>query len=395
MRRCAVILTVLSFIVSTDGKEVAPLTASNFNTVVNVNEVNSPLLSTNFVVYYAPWCKYSKDFLPVYEEMATHFTQNDIAFYKVDCVREPDIYYSEDIESLGGFPILKAHLPGGHSIVFNEDRSLSNVMSFVDRMSRSSLTPVDSYDGGVTTFVNLYVSPLEPVLIVYSFPSAETKREDKRLLEFVDYSCKYLNLFRCGLSSDSKSLDQAVGHAKVEIEKAPIFRLVMYRGFSKEASVVVSAEIVTVAAAEVLGWVARTAFPTTVALSMENEPHLFGDKRPGFNIHVLIVLDSTKMTESEISEVLDAARAMGADEFSGKCVFVYADAADDSLYTKSVLSSFDDARSPTVFIVSSQKTQVQFFQLNKGTTLNADSLLRFTRQYFDKALIATRTIQAE
>jgi thiol-disulfide isomerase/thioredoxin len=56
------------------------------------------------VMFYAPWCSFSKQFLPEYEKIEEDLRDVGIPLAKVNCVEEKDLYWQHNIE---GFPTLK------------------------------------------------------------------------------------------------------------------------------------------------------------------------------------------------------------------------------------------------------------------------------------------------
>ena len=93
-------------------------------------------------------CKYSRDFLPIFDSIHNRLQEenpkNNVKLGKVDCVEETDLYWSEKIDKLGGFPVLKVFIAGGSSIIYDGERDEEVVMEYLINYNRLPYNVVSS-----------------------------------------------------------------------------------------------------------------------------------------------------------------------------------------------------------------------------------------------------------
>jgi thiol-disulfide isomerase/thioredoxin len=100
--------------------------------IKNENFINnsSPSAEKNkFVLYYAPWCGYSKSFLPIWEkfkDFANKSQVSNVEIIEIDCVKEED-----KCKKINGFPTIILYKPDGKEIPFNDARTVEKLYSFI------------------------------------------------------------------------------------------------------------------------------------------------------------------------------------------------------------------------------------------------------------------------
>lgn len=112
-----------------------PPIENNFTNINNNNSVNNTSnidTSTNnkLVLYYATWCGYSMQFMPIWENIkqALETSNTSVICEQHKCDNNSQICSSENIE---GFPTLMLIKSNGSKIIYNGPRSVDAVVSFV------------------------------------------------------------------------------------------------------------------------------------------------------------------------------------------------------------------------------------------------------------------------
>jgi len=82
---------------------------------------------SKFVLYYAPWCKYSRDFLPVWDIFEKNMKGNSkISVHKVNCDESEECKN----KNIPGFPSCILH-KDGKDIQFKGDRTVKGLNDFI------------------------------------------------------------------------------------------------------------------------------------------------------------------------------------------------------------------------------------------------------------------------
>ncbi|XP_046674339.1 LOW QUALITY PROTEIN: thioredoxin domain-containing protein 5 homolog [Homalodisca vitripennis] len=84
----------------------------------------------NFVMFYAPWCSHCKRLMPVWEDLAKDFEENNnLAIAKVDCTVQTELCSNQDIT---GYPTLKLYKIGeNEGKKFKGSRDLQALRGFI------------------------------------------------------------------------------------------------------------------------------------------------------------------------------------------------------------------------------------------------------------------------
>jgi thiol-disulfide isomerase/thioredoxin len=299
--------------------DVALLSKSNFKSMVNGPD------DIFFVMFYAPWCKHSKDFAPTFDKMATFLADSNIPLGKVNCVEENELWESEGIESLG-FPAFKAYVRGGDPILFDGERDPQEMITWLNTINGNSIKSLEQDLGGIDSFKSNYLTDMSPIVIIFlnkeDKPNSMLKLSDEvRETSFIhlEYACKKIGSIRCAISHDMKLLTEISPlHSNGNIE------IVMLRKFVGEKELIVAPlTSVMTSGNEMYSWVQKYSYPNLVQFKYENEQHMFSNKRSGYNTHVLIILDPAS---DNADETLDGLRDLGStSDYLGKCVFIHID----------------------------------------------------------------------
>ena len=104
------------------------------NTLANLN-TRPPSKKLNLVLYYATWCGYSREFLPIWDSFETYAKQHfsNITTNKVKCEGGNEKMCSK--KGVEGYPTVIMYSPEGDSVKFNGDRTLEELIQFCQRYS--------------------------------------------------------------------------------------------------------------------------------------------------------------------------------------------------------------------------------------------------------------------
>ncbi len=384
-------LTIFSVVIfSVYASKVHILSASNFTGFVT----GSPL---TLVMFYAPWCSHSKNFLPALDSIADELDGVDIPVAKVDCLEEKDLYWSNNIE---GFPTLKilSSDPKVDPVLFKGQRDAATVVKFAKSQITTSFVDKKLTLEGFNGLETSVVTGAKPLLVLYiphnAVAGAETNDNlaTNVVATYTDYSCKRLDLLSCAVTRDVALAE----HLGIDTS-ADVPALVVLRHFQGEPKVVRSPphllDLDSVSTSTVMSWLQLASFPLFVEFHPDNESLMFADIRPGFKTHVVLVVNSEADSFAGIAR---SARVVAASPtYAGKMVFVYIDVSDPDVYVSNILDDIriSRAEAPTAIIIRSMKNQVQFYRLDAGTDINEDSLTHWLQEYSSQTISPTRTAE--
>lgn len=110
-----------------DDSNILPnLTNSNNSTNnTNNNDNNDNNLSNNLVLYYASWCGYSRQFLPIWQQFQQ--TYPDIKVKTIECTDS-----NKNIcENIPGYPTIRYHKSATSYVDFNGERTVDGLYQFI------------------------------------------------------------------------------------------------------------------------------------------------------------------------------------------------------------------------------------------------------------------------
>lgn len=323
---------------------------------------------------------------------------------KVDCVEETDLYWSEKIDSLGGFPVLKVYIAGGSSIIYDGERNEEAVIEYLIKFNRLPFKEVskEQYDK--------IMERKNYVPIVTYFKGSPSAYD----IQF-HYACRRAStIIRCLAVNASDNDSESIS---------------IHRNFDKEATDIIASPIDLGAPTSeelsrsnrrrsqtgpgdaLYNWIVSNAYPAFPQFTAKSSDSLFLKHRPGFRTHILFLLSSNRTDfMSSIEFIKDS--IVPSPEFRGKCLMAYIDAADDSDYIVSVLNSMqlssplpspgdkEEVESdgevdfvPKIAIVQSEKTKVSFYRTE--FVQEASALTNWLRSFFKGELKSYHIISTD
>lgn len=105
---------------------------SNNNNVNNIdnNNINNINNNNKLILYYAMWCGYSRQFLPIWEQIKSAVEQTPDLH--TDCVQYDCEAQQQNCQGINGFPTLTFIKNNGTKIVYNGERSVQAILSFIN-----------------------------------------------------------------------------------------------------------------------------------------------------------------------------------------------------------------------------------------------------------------------
>ena len=67
---------------------VIPLRYDNFESLTQIQNITKPK-NDWFIMFYAPWCKHSKQIEPIFDKLSARYFQTGLSFAKVNVNKEP------------------------------------------------------------------------------------------------------------------------------------------------------------------------------------------------------------------------------------------------------------------------------------------------------------------
>ena len=361
------VLLLLSILNRASFGEVAILDSGNFTTWIDANPAT-------LVMFYAPWCSHSKTFAPAFDYIDQTLSQDkSITLAKVNCVDERELYWSEKIEN---FPTLKAYIRG-EAVHYKGEREIQDVVDFIRRLSTRSLVNLEE-DGGLSVFESNYLTYKTPVVVLF----VQNIAGRTSLIDHFDLACKKMATLKCAVTIDFSPL--ALSDSDV---KRPTVAVI--RSFEKEAQVVFTTdEMKLSSSSEMLQFIQSVSYPNLVKFSQDNDELMFSDKRPGYQTHILLIVDPAKADQIKF---LDSIRLVAA-QYNGQCVFIHIDPTETNTYVQSILSDIVIPSDTTAaaLIIKSAKTEVLFYRLDAATDVNIESVSYWLKDFFADKLVAYR-----
>ena len=292
------------------------------------------------VLFYAPWCSISREFLPIYDETAS---SSAIPLAKVDCVQHEDIYAMNSIES---FPTIKAFVYG-NPVNYESAFTAEGLSEFIQRILSSGASRLESEGdeevSGYEAFVSKHLEEGGKKAVAIAFADSPDT-----LIAF-DFACIKANILPCALSEDPETAT-SLG--------LPFPSIHLHRSFAHEESLVFASPQDMSSQENLLSWFYLQAFPQIIPFNAENEELIFSSSRPGYSTHIVVIGDASS---PNVATLLSAMRSIHANYFD-KCVFIHIDTADESPYVTHILNDVQVPRNTpgTVMGIRTLTTKVDF-----------------------------------
>ena len=353
------------------GVEVVSLTSNNFTSHVQRSRFT-------LVMFYAPWCSHSQTFLPQFDAIAATIQDSSVSFAKVDCVADEKIYNEQQIEGLGGFPSIKAYMNGevNDGIHFTGERDAHDILAFVRMYSTQSFVDLDAEEKPLDTFLaETITSAKGGAAAAVLFVEDPLPTSGIAAINAFDSACKKAGLQQtCAITKNQESKTTY---------------LAMYRNFPDEDTRVMLDGVVkegdshSISSTEMMQFLQTTGYPNLVYFQEENDPLMFSEHRPGFNTHIIFLLDGAATAEAVATTPGEAEkqqtfmttiRALAAT-YKTRAVFIHLNTADHSPYVTQILADVNvsSVDAPTVMIIKSAETKVQFYRYDQEQIATIDA----------------------
>ena len=414
------LLLIVTFVAGIYGKEIKESKETGIAVVsLSSNNFTSYIQRSRFtlVMFYAPWCSHSQTFSPQFDEIAATIQDRSISFAKVDCVADESIYNEQQIERLGGFPSLKAYMNGevNDGIHYNGERDTQEILSFVRKYSTQSFVDLDAEEKPLDNFIaETVTSATGGAAAAVLFVEDPLPTSGIAAINAFDSACK------------KAGLQQTCAVAKNRESKTTY--LAMYRNFPDEDSrvtldgVVKAGESHSISSDEMMQFLTTAGYPNLVYFQEENDPLMFSEHRPGFNTHIIFILDAAATAAAAVTPAdvekqqlfMTSIRALAAT-YKTRAVFIHLNTADHSPYVTQILADVNvsSVDAPTVMIIKSAETKVQFYKFDpepspaessppptaaggvQKTVLDMNSVATWIESFFAGSLIPARTALLE
>lgn len=323
---------------------------------------------TMVVAFVAPWCSKSKELMPLWEEMAESMQNEqdqDIFIAKVDCVAVPDMYYKEDIQY---FPTIKTYVNhNAMTIEYDGERKANTMWRYLRLMHEQYVNEVYSVQE-FAEIQDLKLNENRPLVLAVVAPEDDLS-EASDMNRKVDAACKKADRVRCYFARNPEFVVQL---------GLSVNSLTLFSDFDGDKQIDNSARMTDAnlnSAEDISKWIMENAYPSVVELVVANDKLIFSEQRPGFQNHVIFLINDAKSDEGLAT--LATLKAAAADSI-GRCVFIYVDLASvtGNEYASGILGSLNaDKTVSKAYSVTSKKPFVRFYSGLEGH-LNDESAIK-------------------
>lgn len=334
----------------------------------NANSVNLTELTfkqelgyhkTMIVMFYAPWCSYSKELLPIWEEMSKSISlieeDKNILIAKVDCVQESNLYYSEDIQS---FPTIKSYVNYNNiSIIYDGERDSNTMWRYFRLLNQQYVEEIMTMDEFSELQENI-LTPLKPLVLII-LNTYDSLDENNLRNQKIDASCKKSDRVTCIITRNPLFATEF----QLDIPSITLFSI--FENNQMEISKF-NYNIDEINSEYLSNWLTIESYPILLELTNENENLIFTNQRIGYENHILILFPNlnTKKEKLFMNHIKKIAK-----QFNGRCIFVYINLSKLTEYSKTILETLDiihitskfDSNLPMMYGIFSRKTDVSFY----------------------------------
>jgi len=308
------------------------------------------------VAFYAPWCSYSKQLMPIWETLSKQTIIGEgVSLAKVDCVKEPQLY---DQENISVFPTIKFYFYG-LSLPYTGDQDSQSLQEYFDFL-RYDDNLVDIVDESTyADFRRKNLFSRKPLMVGFFDSSTPLS------LHFV-YACKLYHLI-CGIS-DISSLA-----LRFQVEMNTIIIERQFDGEEERAIYSGAGSLETV-----LSWMNQNMHPRVVPFEEDTRDMMFSHSRPGYQRHVIYIAN---MKSDDETRHLTPLRAL-ASTLHEKCIFISVDTSNPSEYLQSTLADLlSDGPLPQALIVTSSKDSIQKLKFDTTTGFDFESFTSWVNDH--------------
>jgi len=321
------------------------------------------------VLFYAPWCGFSKKFLPIWDSLPLKNTEEGISFGKVDCVAQQNLYWDYE-KMITSFPTIVFFIGGseGVSMLYEGDRDEISIMAFAEKLSVPAvvtLNPDQEEDKEVVHAV-LYEPAAGDGGLDWTTAATMLKRFNAACARVSRVTC-----YRKTGPGPNEKIQHGIGGYSLQIG-------VSRRDDMFGDSTYTTPLVATASAEQMVKLLIRHSYGKVVEFSPANEDSIFSHDRPGFETHVVLILSDVASERSQA--ILKNAHSV-ADSLHGLCIFLYIDVQNLSKMQTSILTSLkiDASEAPIAAAVKSKDSEMTFY-INSDGSLEDYSLMAWASQ---------------
>lgn len=326
------------------------------------------------VLFYAPWCGFSKKFLPIWDTLPSKNTEEGISFGKVDCVDQQNLYWDYE-KMVTSFPTIIFFIGGsdGVSVLYEGDRDEMSIMAFAEKLSVPAVVHLKSNQEEDKEVVNavLFEPPAGAGEVDWTAAASINKRFNAACARVGHVTCYR----KTGPTGSGTGYSLQINVARED----DLF------GDSTYTTPLVS----SATAEQMVKLLIRHSYGKVIEFSPVNEASIFSHDRPGFETHIVLILKD-KTSEQSLA-ILKNAHSV-ADSLHGLCILLFIDVSDKSEMQTSILTSLkiDPSEAPIAAAVKSKDSEMSFY-INSDGSLDDYALMAWASQVVNGKLAASES----
>mmetsp|Transcript_22083 Transcript_22083/g.22270 ORF Transcript_22083/g.22270 Transcript_22083/m.22270 type:complete len:455 (-) Transcript_22083:223-1587(-) len=247
------------------------------------------------VMFFTPWCSYSKIFHPIFEEASAVVNANNggLNFWKVDCIAHKEIYWAQKLDH---FPTVKVFIDKD-VFLYEGELELDPFLDFLAHVIGSGVFDMGPENKGFVSFSKQFLSPATPILLIsLKSQSSQSILPQEQSISNIKYLCKTIKGIKCAvttyitqiqLNNDIINLNTGSGdislHLIREFPNEP-----SYMSLSSET--VPSVDSIVTDRTSLRHWILRHFYPLVVASTPATYSLMFDSQRPGFDVHIISII---------------------------------------------------------------------------------------------------------
>lgn len=272
-----------------------------------------------------------------------------------------DVYYKEKIEV---FPTIKFYFYG-LPLVYEGEKDEESIKEYIEFLDNDNIDDIESSDS-FELFKSMKLTTKTPLLL--GFFSESTK-----LSLYFAYVCKRFRWAACGMSENF--------HFAEKLTNQTLDAIVLIRSIPNESDTVIYKGEETLST--LMAWFIHNAYPLVTPFTSENRAMMFNKNRPGFENHMISVIDTSNQQNNLIGSLQSLARG-----YIGRCLFITIDIASSEFEVEVLQQlgvSLDDV--PMSVMVASSNDKVHVYGL--GSTVDEQTLRDNINNFFSGHLSGT------